>query len=31
MKKKKLKDKFSEFRNTEKSAYKTYKIPMLVS
>ena len=28
MKKKKFKEKFSEFRNTEKSAYKTYKIPI---
>jgi len=28
MKKKKLKEKFQEFRNTEKSAYKTFKIPL---
>ena len=28
MKKKTFKEKFSEFRNTEKSAYKTYKIPI---
>ena len=27
-KKKKLKDEFKEFRNTEKSAYKTFKIPL---
>ena len=28
MKKKKLKEKFQDFRNTEKSAYKTFKIPL---
>jgi len=28
MKKKKLKEKFQEFRNNEKSAYKTFKIPL---
>jgi len=28
MKKKKLKEKFKEFRNNEKSAYKTFKIPL---
>ena len=28
VKKKKLKDEFSEFRNTDKSAYKTFKIPL---
>ena len=27
-KKKKLKDEFKEFRNTDKSAYKTFKIPL---
>jgi len=28
VKKKKLKDEFKEFRNTDKSAYKTFKIPL---
>ena len=28
MVKKKLKDEFKEFRNTDKSAYKTFKIPL---
>ena len=28
MKKKKLKDEFKEFRNNDKSAYKTFKIPL---
>ena len=27
-KKKKLKDEFKEFRNNDKSAYKTFKIPL---
>lgn len=28
VKKKKLKDEFKEFRNNDKSAYKTFKIPL---